>query len=102
MKFRAPILLLSMALPLALLAAEEAPKSTPKPTILKRWIKTLGLEKDPNATGFKGLDIALKVDPAQVVVGDTKKIKATVTLTNRAKKITQLEFPTSQRIEVLV
>ncbi len=102
MKFRAPILLLTMALPLALFAAEEAPKTTPKPTILKRWMKTLGMEKDPNATGFKGLDIGLLADPTQVIVGDTKKIKATVTLTNRSKKIAQLEFPTSQRIEVLV
>jgi len=104
MKFRAPILLLTMALPLAAFAAEEAPKATPKPTILKKWMKTLGLEKDPNATatGFKGLDITLQANPAQVTVGETKQIKATVTLTNRSKKIAQLEFPTSQRIEVLV
>ncbi|MEI9896666.1 MAG: BsuPI-related putative proteinase inhibitor [Chthoniobacter sp.] len=105
MKFRAPILLLTMALPLALFAAEEAPKATPRPTILKRWMKTLGMAKDPTnttATGFKGLEIGLQVDPAQVKVGDAKQIKATVTLANRSNKIAQLEFPTSQRIEVLV
>ncbi|MEP6669996.1 MAG: BsuPI-related putative proteinase inhibitor [Chthoniobacter sp.] len=105
MKFRAPILLLTMALPLALFAAEEAPKATPKPSLLKRMMKTVGLAKDPTtttATGFKGLEIGLAVDPAQVKVGEVKQIKATVTLANHSKKIAQLEFPTTQRIEILV
>lgn len=110
MKFRAPIFLFCMALPLSLLAAEEKPAATPpptpKPTILKRWMKTFGLSQDhsPNATitGFKGLDIGLQADPAQVKVGEVKLIKVTVTLTNRGRKSVELEFPTSQRIEVLV
>jgi hypothetical protein len=106
MKFRASLLLLlTMALPLGLIAAEEAPKTTPKPSILSRWKKALGITKDATtttATGFKGLDIGLQVDPASVKVGDVKQMKVTVTLANRGKKIAQLEFPTSQRIEVLV
>src|SRR5512140_1968066 len=105
MKFRVPIFLLTMALPLALVAAEEQPKATPKPAILKRWMKALGISKDKTnttATGFKGLDIGLQVDPAQIKVGEVKQVKVTVTLANRSKKIAQLEFPTSQRIEVLV
>jgi hypothetical protein len=105
MKFRASIFLLTMALPLALLAAEEQPKGTPKPSILKRWMKNLGISKDSTnttATGFKGLEIGLQADPAEVKVADVKQIKVTVTLANRSKKIAQLDFPTSQRIEVLV
>lgn len=105
MKFRAPIFLLTMALPLALGAAEEKPKATPQPTILKRWMKTLHLSKDPSnttATGFKGLEIGLQADPAQIKVSEVKQIKVAVTLANRGSKIAQLEFPTSQRIEVLV
>jgi hypothetical protein len=126
MKFRAPLCLLMLALPLVLVAAEDAttpaPAVTPTPTPktkhapaatatprvfpLKRWMRALGIDKSPTAgmksTGFKGLEIGLKVDPAQVAVGETKQLKATVTLINRGKKIAQLDFPTSQRIEVLV
>jgi hypothetical protein len=105
MKFRAPIFLLAMALPFALLAAEEKPATTPKPTILKRWMKTLGLRKDPTtttATGFKGLEIGLKVEPPQINVAEVKQVKVTVTLINRGKKLAELDFPSSQRIEVLV
>jgi hypothetical protein len=105
MKFRAPIFLLTMALPVALVAAEEQPKATPQPTILKRWMKTLHLSKDATnttATGFKGLEIGLQADPAQVKVSEAKQMKVTVTLANHGGKIAQLEFPTSQRIEVLV
>jgi hypothetical protein len=105
MKFRAPIFLLTMALPLALVAAEEQPNATPQPTILKRWMKTLHISKDPSnttATGFKGLEIGLQADPAEVKVPEVKQIKVSVTLANHGGKIAQLEFPTSQRIEVLV
>lgn len=110
MKFRAPTFLFCMALPLSLLAAEEkptaTPAATPQPTILKRWMKTFGLAHDqlPNttSTGFKGLDIGLQADPAQIKVSEVKQIKVTVTLANHGHKIAQLEFPTSQRIEVLV
>jgi len=126
MKFRAPLCLLMLALPLVLVAAEDtttpapavtptptpkvkrapAPTATPRVFPLKRWLRALGIDKSPTAgmtaTGFKGLEIGLKVDPPQVAVGETKQLKATVTLINRGKKIAQLDFPTSQRIEVLV
>jgi hypothetical protein len=124
MKFRAPLCLLMLVLPLILVAAEDA--STPAPAVtptpkkkheaaatatprifpLRRWLRALGIDKSPTAgfatTGFKGLEISLKVDPPQATIGETKQLKATVTLLNRGKKITQLDFPTSQRIEVLV
>ena len=105
MKFRVPLLLLTMALPLALAAAEEKTPATPKPSILKRWMKTFGMSKEnrnTTATGFKGLEIGLLADPAEIKVAESKQIKVTVTLANRGKKIAELEFPTSQRIEVLV
>lgn len=112
MKFRVSLLLLSTALPLALLAAGDhpavtpAPTATPKPSILKRWMKTFGMAQDrlPNtsATGFMGLDMGVVTTPAAVVLPETKEVKVTVTLANEGRKIRQLEFPTSQRIEVLV
>ena len=35
-------------------------------------------------------------------LADTRAIKVTVTLANKGKKLVQLDFPTTQRIEVLV
>ena len=128
MKFRAPLCLLMIALPLALVVAEETPAvnpaatpaasptpgekkkktdvvATPKPTILKKWMHALGIPVTTAGmknTGYKGLDIGIKTDPTEVQVSQTKDLKVTVTLINHGKKITQLDFPTSQRIEVLV
>lgn len=105
MKFRISVLLLIMALPLVLLAAEEATPATPKPTILKRWMRTFGLAKDPStttATGLKGLEIGVQVDPPAVNVTEVKQMKVYVRLVNRGKKMVQLDFPSSQRVEVLL
>ena len=127
MKFCPPMCLLMIALPLTLAAAEvtPAPTLTPtpaasptsakvkaatppptlKPTILKRLLRAVGIQKTPSdlaATGFKGLEIGLKSDPPGVRLGDVKLLKVTVTLVNRGNKLAQLEFPTSQRLEVLV
>jgi hypothetical protein len=35
-------------------------------------------------------------------VSENKLMKVTLTLTNRSKKLVQLDFPTSQRVEVLL
>jgi hypothetical protein len=103
MKFRVLTSLLTVALPLALLAAEEKPAVTPKPTILKRWMKALGWSTGAakGATVYKGLELNVKVQP-EIKVAESKDVRVTVSLTNRTNKINQLDFPTSQRIEVLV
>jgi len=107
MKFRLPLYLMTLLLPLALSAAEEKqPKATPKPSILHRMLHPFGGGTDKNskmtATGFKGLDISLQAEPAQVKVAEVKQIKVTIVLANKSHKIAQLNFPTSQRIEVVV
>ena len=108
MKFRIPVLALIMALPLELLAKAPVPGASPTPappTILKRWLRSMGLQQDhtgTTATGFKTLDIGLALDPAKVTLPETKQIKVTIKLVNRGKKLVQLNFPSSQRIEVLV
>lgn len=108
MKFRIPILVLTVALPLALLAKEQGPVASPTPKppmILKKWLHALGIQTDHQGmtvTGFKGLDIGLQTEPAKVTIPEVKQLKVTIRLTNRGKKMVQLNFPSSQRIEVLV
>jgi hypothetical protein len=108
MKYRIPVLALIVALPLGLLAKEESPTASPTPkppTILKKWLHSMGLQKDhtgTSATGYKDLDIGLAIEPAKVTLPETKQIKVTIKLVNRGKKLVQLHFPSSQRIEVLV
>lgn len=46
--------------------------------------------------------IGMKVEPLPLKLSDTRQMKVTVVLANKSSKLVQLEFPTTQRIEVLV
>ena len=106
MKFR-PFCILLSALALTAHAAEEKPPASPKPGIMHRLLHPFGggtsapasKSKDVN---FKGLEMSLAVEPAAPKLSDTHAVKVTVTLANKGKKLVQLDFPTTQRIEVLV
>ena len=107
MKFRVSSCLLVLALPMALLAAEEAPPPTPKPSLWYRLLHPFGgskKHKEPKVRGtnFKQLEMGLAVEPNPVKLGENRQIKVTLTLTNRGGKLARLEFPTSQRVEVLL
>ncbi len=109
--------------------AEEMPPPapTPKPGLLSRtWTSTKNATKKLNplpaigklnpfkpkneaqeagrkvAVMFKGLTLKMTVEPAVPNLGENKQIVVTLRLQNTAKKMVQLEFPTTQRIEVLV
>lgn len=43
----------------------------------------------------------LAIDPAKFSLQDRREVNATYTIRNNTKKITRLEYPTSQRIEIL-
>jgi len=106
MKFRPLFCLLILAVPMALLAAEEVPPAAPKPGLWYRLLHPFGggKPKEPKGTktNFKQLEIGLLVDPNPVKVSENRMLKVTLTLTNRGGKLAQLEFPTSQRVEVLL
>ena len=106
MKFR-PLFPVLAALSLAAHAAEEAPPAPPKPGMLHRLLHPFGggtAEAAPKAkdANFKGLEISLTLEPASLKLSDTREIKVTVALANKGKKLVQLDFPATQRIEVLV
>ena len=97
------------ALALTARAAEETPPAAPKPGLMHRLLHPFGgspaapaaAPKKKDAS-LKGLDLNLTLEPAAPKLSETRAIKVTVTLANKAKKLIQLEFPTTQRIEVLV
>jgi hypothetical protein len=105
MKFRVLLCLATLALPMGLLAAEEKPVPTPKPSLWHRLTHPFGSKKkEAQGKGpvFKQLEMGLVVDPNPVKLADNRQLKVTLTLTNRGGKLAQLEFPTSQRVEVLI
>jgi hypothetical protein len=52
--------------------------------------------------GNHKLMIAMKVEPQPLKLSDARQMKVTVVVANKSSKLVQLEFPTTQRIEVLV
>lgn len=100
------LLLLAAALPLC--SARGAPASTPKPAPgpvnwLKRHIPlpVFGGKKEPSTT-WKQLALTLIVEPMRPKLAETRQLRVTIRLANKGKKLVQLEFPTSQRFEVVL
>ena len=100
-----------MKLPTALCAAvlllAHAPAEDAKgPGIVHRLLHPFGGKKGATAEKAEShsgkVAIALKLDPQPLKLSAANRLKVTLTLTNRAKKLEVLEFPTSQRIEVLI
>jgi len=122
MKFRALFCLALVALPFGLRGAEEpaaTPAPTPKPSLFHRLLHPLEGTDVPKSSGkakgkdagpvdkgpvvsMHNIELGLLLDPDPVKVSENKQIKVTLTLTNRAKKMQQLDFPTTQRVEVLL
>jgi hypothetical protein len=46
-------------------------------------------------------EASLQVDPESPVIKDQREVEVTYTVRNNSKSLTQLDFPTSQRIEIL-
>jgi hypothetical protein len=114
MKFRIFALLFAL-FPLAAASATDAtPAPTPKPSILDRILHPFGGrnkkkedETDVKGTEIKGtrfkhLSINMTIEPKVLKLSETHELKATVTLTNHGAQLLQMEFPTSQRIEVVI
>jgi intracellular proteinase inhibitor BsuPI len=82
-------------------ASEEQPK---KPGIISRVMNVFHGKKqdDKAAAKSKNFSIAVQVAPQPLKLSDTRQVAVTVVLTNKSKKFVQLEFPTTQRIEVLI
>lgn len=108
MKSRLPLFL---ALSLAALPVQAAEEAVPQkqPSWLKRTAQAIWpfkkkepkLKEEPGKT-WKQLSPSISIEPTKIKLADLRTIKVTVHVTNKGKKLVQLDFPTSQRIEVLI
>ena len=48
----------------------------------------------------RGLALTLRLDPFPVILSQTRRLEAVITLKNRSKHFVQLEFPSTQRFDV--
>ena len=71
-------------------------KATPAPG------KGGAVETVTRTVGGKTLTLSMSLDPDPVKLTDSRQFKVSMRVANQSKKLVQLEFPTTQRIEVIV
>lgn len=88
-------------------------------SIFTRWIPKLSMPKFPKLPKFPQwwggdrekktrraksgrLDLEMAVVPLPLTLSEVRRMDVTIKLINRGKRLVQLQFPTSQRIEVVV
>ena len=80
--------------------ATPAPVGEKKPGIVSRVLHPFG--GGAGKTNNGKLAAEMKLSPLPLKLSETNRLKVTVTLLNHGKKLAPLDFPTSQRIEVLI
>ena len=89
-------------------AADATPAPTPKPSLLNRLLHPFGgpkkkdTETEIKGTHFKHLGLGIAMEPKVLKLSETHEFKVTMTLVNRGAQLVQMEFPTSQRVEVII
>jgi hypothetical protein len=86
-------------------ASEEPSGERRKPGMISRFFNVFRGSRDPGdnpSANWKRLELTMIVEPLPLDLGETRQIKVTLRLANKSKRLVQLEFPTTQRIEVLV
>ena len=79
-----------------------APATEKKPGIMNRVLHPFGGGKGSAGKPNGNLTVGLKLAPQPLKLGGTNRLNVTLTLINYGRKLVPLEFPTSQRIEVLI
>ncbi len=83
-------------------------KPEKKPGLTQRLLKPWTFFHSTDGAAAKGgvnwkqLALTVSLDPIPLKLSETRQIKVTLHLRNQGKRLEQLEFPTTQRIEVLV
>lgn len=101
------VLALSLSIAVPAWAREEPAEDSAKPGFFSRMLhpfkKSTPAVRAPQGRGsWRQLTLAMAIEPQPLKLPEARQLKVTLTLTNSSKRFVQLEFPTSQRIEVLV
>ncbi len=59
-------------------------------------------KEESEQSGWRMLSMTMTLDPMAVKLPDTKSVRASITVVNTGKIATQLDFPNTQRIEVVL
>jgi hypothetical protein len=106
MKLRAvAVFFLPLVLACSVQASSDA-AGTPASSLMDRTLQILHLKHSPKPANRPQMhhqfELKLDISPMPLTLGNTREMKVTVSLFNRSKKAAHLDFPTSQRIDVLV
>jgi len=82
-------------------------EAAPTPNLVDKTLEILHLEQAPHPAAGPLLmnhqiEMKLALAPAPVKLSENRQVTVIVSLFNRSKKFVHLNFPTSQRIEILV
>ncbi len=85
------------------LAAENEKKATqPKKDMVSQIFGMFGGDKDDSRELSRQLEVSMDISPLPVSLSKTRQLQVVLKIQNRSKKFVQLEFPTTQRIEILI
>jgi hypothetical protein len=111
MQSRFPLLALVFILAAGPAQAADDAGSEERPGFLGRVTRSLNpfRPREPKdklnegkAPNWKRLELTMVLEPLPLKLPETRTLKVRVQLTNKSRKFVQMEFPTAQRIEVLV
>lgn len=114
MRLILPILLSSLALLAGCSSGSDADAAADEPGLLGRmWNSSQKLNpfdrglkpremKQRKPVNLKALVSQITVDPPAPKLGEDRQMHVTLRLTNKGKRLVQLEFPTTQRIEGVI
>jgi len=100
------LIVLALTVSCGALSAAETQAPASKPGFFKRAADTLWpfnkKPTDAKTTAAGKLVASITITPQPVKLADARTFKVTLHLNNKGRKLVQLDFPTTQRIEVLV
>ena len=100
------VVAVALCLTSALARGSDEPGAERKPGMISRIMGVF--RRSPEQPGgsdrarWKDLVMTMSIAPQPVKLSEVRQMKVSLQLTNKSKKLVQLEFPTTQRIEVLV
>ena len=105
MRFRAVVFLVAGALAAQTAFADET-QPEQKPGVVHRILNVFhpnGAESETaDAPRIKGVVVEMEVLPLPLKLSETRQLEVVLTVTNKSRRAVHLEFPTTQRFEIII